>query len=82
MGNATIQAFVDRLIRLEEEKKTNAEMISDLKQEMKSNGFDADGITELVRRKMFDEAKLSKLRAKLEAAALYAEAIGQADLFA
>lgn len=79
--NASIKSFVERICNLEREKKQLSEVISEAKTEAKSSGLDIAAITEVVRRIMADEDKVEKMKAKLDAARLYAENIGQGQLF-
>lgn len=81
MSNSEITSYIDRLYSLENEKQQAAEMIKELKAEAKSNGFDAEAIAEVVKRMMMKEERLKKLRAKEDAARLYAESKGQLRLF-
>ena len=81
MSNESLDKYIERLTTLEKEKAQVTDLIKDLKAEAKSTGFDADAIQELVRRMLWDEAKVAKAKEKAEAAKLYAEKIGQLNLF-
>ena len=80
-GNADLQNFIERLAGLLREKKQADEMIADLRQEIDSAGFDKSAVEAVVKRIMLDEDKARKAKAKEEAIRLYAENIGQSDLF-
>ena len=81
MSNQALSSYVDRLIQLEEEKKEASGLIKELKSEIKSSGYDVEGLAEFVRRKMMDDDKKKKAKRKFEAARLYAREMGQLDLF-
>lgn len=81
MDNTNLNSFVERLVNLEREKKQLSEMISEVKTEAKNTGLDPDAVSLVVSRFMADESKVEKMKARMEAARLYAESIGQASLF-
>jgi uncharacterized protein (UPF0335 family) len=81
MSNGTLESYIERLTTLEREKKQVADLVRDLKAEAKSTGFDPDALAEVVRRVLWDEDKVAKAKEKAEAAKLYAEKIGQLNLF-
>jgi len=81
MSNISLDSYIDRMFSLEKEKKQATDMIKDLKSEAKSNGFDSEAISEVVKRRLMDEKKIAKLREKAETARMYAEKIGQLNLF-
>ncbi len=80
-GANLLNTYIDRLATLEREKKQVSELVKDLKTEAKSEGFDPDALAEVVRRMLFDEDKVAKLKEKAELAKLYAEKLGQLTLF-
>jgi uncharacterized protein (UPF0335 family) len=81
MSNGTLESYIERLTTLEREKKQVADLVRDLKAEAKSTGFDPDALAEVVRRILWDEEKIAKAKEKAESAKLYAERIGQLNLF-
>ena len=81
MSNESLDKYIERLTTLEREKKQVADLVKDLKAEAKSTGFDPDALAEVVRRILWDEDKVAKAKEKAEAAKLYAEKIGQLNLF-
>lgn len=81
MQNAQLEAFISRLTGLHKEKNQITEMITEVKHEAKSSGFDGDALSELVKRILMDEAKVEKAKHREEVARIYAEAIGQGSLF-
>lgn len=81
MANADLQSFIDRMASLYREKKQCDEMLADLKKEIDSSGFDKSAVDDVVKRMMMDEAKLEKLKSREEQRRLYADTIGQSDLF-
>jgi uncharacterized protein (UPF0335 family) len=82
MENAeNLQSYVDRLAKLKVEQKQISEFMSDLKAEAKSNGFDPGAIDEIASRIVAKEELLKRRKDREETARLYAEKIGQKDLF-
>jgi len=81
MDNATLQSYVDRLVKLKTEQKQLAEFTADVKLEAKSNGFDVGALDEIVARIVAKEELLKKRKEREEIARVYAEAIGQLNLF-
>lgn len=79
-GNAKeqLKSFVERIERLEEEKKTIADDIKDVYGEAKGNGFDTKAIRFIVRRRKADQEKQAELEAIVD---VYMHALGMlADL--
>lgn len=83
-GNTTaptkdqIKAIVERVERLEEEKKAIADDIRDVYAEAKGNGFDVKALREIVRIRKQDAEKRKEHEAVLE---VYMHALGMlADL--
>ncbi len=81
MDNSNLQSYVDRLVKLTTEKKQISDFISDLKAEAKSNGFDPGALDEIVGRIVAKEELLQRRKQREEIARVYAEAIGQLNLF-
>ena len=71
MSNISLDSYIDRMFSLEKEKKQATDMIKDLKSEAKSNGFDSEAISEVVKRRLMDEKKIAKLREKAPDAGPY-----------
>ncbi|TWG67425.1 DUF2312 domain-containing protein [Aminobacter sp. J44] len=68
-----LRAFVERIERLEEEKKTIADDIKDVYAEAKGNGFDVSAIRQIVRLRKQDPSERQEAEAVLE---LYMSALG------
>lgn len=68
-----LAAFMDRIRRLEEEKKAAADDIKDVYSEAKSLGFEPSIIREILRLEKID---MQKAREKLELLELYASSAG------
>lgn len=56
-SNAQLRAIVERIERMEEEKKAISSDIADIYKEAKSNGYDAKALREVVRLRKQDKAK-------------------------
>lgn len=61
-GPTSLRSYVDRLVRLEEEKRALAEDIKEVKLEAKSQGFDSKVITQMVRESLMDESARAEQR--------------------
>jgi len=70
-----LRAFIERIERLEEEKKTIADDIKDVYAECKGTGFDVKAVRQLVRIRKQDQAERQEAEAILE---LYMAALGMA----
>lgn len=70
-----LKSFVERIERLEEEKKAIADDIRDVKQEAKGRGFDIKAMTALIRLRKKEPAEREEEEAILE---LYKSALGMA----
>jgi uncharacterized protein (UPF0335 family) len=68
-----LKAFVERIERLEEEKKTIADDIKDVYAEAKANGFDAKALRTVVRLRKLDADERKEQEAILET---YLHALG------
>lgn len=68
-----LRAFIERVERLEEEKKTISEDIKEVYAEMKGTGFDVKAIRKLIVLRKKDEAERQEEEAMLD---LYKEALG------
>jgi uncharacterized protein (UPF0335 family) len=68
-----LKAFVERIERLEEEKKASADDIRDVYAEAKSNGFDAKALRTIIRMRKQDTKELNEQQAILET---YCHALG------
>ena len=70
-----LRAFIDRVERLEEEKKTISEDIKEVYAEMKGTGFDTKAVRTLIRLRKKDQAERQEEEAILD---LYKAALGMA----
>ena len=70
---AQLRAFVERIERLEEDKKTIAEDIKEVYAEAKGNGFDTKILRQVVRLRKQDLAERQEQEALLD---LYMHALG------
>lgn len=68
-----LRAFIERIERLEEEKKTIADDIKDVYAEMKGSGFDTKAVRTIVRLRKKDQAERQEEEAILD---LYKAALG------
>ncbi|GAB4358200.1 MAG: DUF2312 domain-containing protein [Oricola sp.] len=68
-----LRAFVERIERLEEEKKSISEDIREVYAELKGSGFDPKAVRALVRLRKQDQAERQEAEAVLE---LYKQALG------
>lgn len=76
VSGARLKAFIDRVERMEEEKKALGEDISDVYKEAKATGFDPKIMRKLVRLR---KVNLEKRREEAELTELYMAAIGMAE---
>lgn len=74
-GNAKAQllAFIERVERLEEEKKSLADDIKDVYAEAKGTGFDVKALKAIIKRRKADQEKLAEHEAILDT---YMHALG------
>ena len=68
-----LKAIIERIERLEEEKKTISDDIRDVYAEAKGNGFDTKVLREIIRIRKLDHAERMEHQALLE---LYLTALG------
>ena len=68
-----LRAFIERVERLEEEKKTISEDIKEVYAEMKGTGFDTKAVRTLIRLRKKDQAERQEEEAILD---LYKAALG------
>ncbi|RLQ89575.1 DUF2312 domain-containing protein [Notoacmeibacter ruber] len=73
VATGQLRAFIERIERLEEEKKTIADDIKDVYAEAKGNGFDTKAMRTIVRLRKQEEAERQEAEAMLD---LYKEALG------
>jgi len=71
-----LKAFVERIERLEEEKKATADDIRDVYAEAKGNGFDVKALRNIVRLRKLD---LDERREQQEILDTYMHALGMAQ---
>lgn len=72
-GKEMLLAFVERIERLEEEKKTVSDDIRDVYAESKSNGFDTKALRAVIRLRKQDTNERNEQQAILET---YMQALG------
>lgn len=70
-----LRAFIERIERLEEEKKTIGDDIKEVYAEMKGQGFDTKAVRTLIRLRRKDQAERQEEEAILD---LYKAALGMA----
>jgi len=70
-----LRAFIERVERLEEEKKTIADDIKEVYAEMKGTGFDTKAVRAIIRLRKKDQAERQEEEAILD---LYKAALGMA----
>ena len=70
-----LRALIERIERLEEEKKTIADDIKDIYAEAKGNGFDTKAIRTIIRLRKKDQAEREEEETILD---LYMAALGMA----
>lgn len=68
-----LRAFIERIERLEEEKKTIAEDIKEVYLELKGTGFDTKAVRTIIRLRKQEEHERKEAEALLQ---LYKEALG------
>lgn len=68
-----LRAYIERIERLEEERKALANDIKDIKQEAKSAGFDVKAINQIIRERRMDPTEAEDLLSQLE---IYRAALG------
>ena len=74
-----LRTIVERIERLEEQKKTIADEIKDVYAEAKGNGFDVKALRAVVMIRKHDPAKIKEQEAILDT---YLNALGMLPLFA
>ena len=70
-----LRAFIERVERLEEEKKTISDDIKEVFAEMKGTGFDTKAVRAIIRLRKQDQAERQEAEAILD---LYKAALGMA----
>lgn len=78
VSGAQLRAFIERIERLEEEKRTIADDIKDVKAEAKGCGFDLPTINAIIKLRKKDAAERDEAQAMLD---LYMSALGMLPLF-
>ena len=73
VAGTQLRSFIERIERLEEEKKTIADDIRDVYAEAKGNGFDVKALRAVVRLRKQDQAERQEAEAILD---LYMSALG------
>ncbi len=70
-----LRAFIERIERLEEEKKSISDDIKDVYAELKGTGFDTKAVRTIIRLRKQDQAERQEAEAILD---LYMNALGMA----
>ncbi|OXT02578.1 DUF2312 domain-containing protein [Notoacmeibacter marinus] len=73
VASGQLRAFIERIERLEEEKKTIADDIKDIFAEAKGSGFDTKAMRTIIRLRKQEEAERQEAEAMID---LYKEALG------
>ena len=73
VNSGHLRAFIERIEKLEEEKRAISDDIKDVYAEAKSSGFDAKAIRKIVAMRREDKAKREEFEAVLD---LYMNALG------
>lgn len=68
-----LRSFIERIERLEEEKKTLSDDIKDVYAELKGNGFDAKAVRIIIRLRKKEEHERQEEEAMIQ---LYKDALG------
>jgi len=68
-----LRAFIERIERLEEEKKTLSDDIKDVYAELKGNGFDAKAVRTIIRLRKKEDHERQEEEAMIQ---LYKDALG------
>ncbi|PYE88641.1 DUF2312 domain-containing protein [Phyllobacterium leguminum] len=68
-----LRAFIERIERLEEEKKTISDDIKDVYAELKGTGFDAKAVRTIIRLRKKEEQERQEEEAMIQ---LYKDALG------
>jgi len=68
-----LRAFIERIERLEEEKKTISDDIKDVYAELKGNGFDAKAVRSIIRLRKKEDHERQEEEAMIQ---LYKDALG------
>ena len=68
-----LRAFIERIERLEEEKKTISDDIKEVYAEMKGTGFDTKAVRTIIRLRKQDQAERQEAEAMID---LYKNALG------
>ena len=68
-----LQAFIERIERLEEEKKTISDDIKEVYAELKGSGFDAKAVREIIRLRKKEDHERQEGEAMVK---LYEDALG------
>jgi uncharacterized protein (UPF0335 family) len=75
-SSGQLKSIIERINRLEDEKKTFADDIRDVYAEAKSNGYNPAALRVIVRKQRADAKKAAELQADVNA---YMAALGMAD---
>ncbi|WP_339041327.1 MULTISPECIES: DUF2312 domain-containing protein [unclassified Candidatus Lariskella] len=73
ISGSTLKQYIERIERLEEEKKQVTDLIKDVYAEAKSSGLDTKIMKQIIRERQMDQSKLSEQEELLD---IYKRAIG------
>lgn len=73
VATGQLRSFIERIERLEEEKKTISDDIKDVYAELKGSGFDAKAVREIIRLRKKEDHERQEEEAMVE---LYKDALG------
>ena len=73
VATGQLRSFIERIERLEEEKKTISDDIKEVYAELKGNGFDSKAVREIIRLRKKEDHERQEEEAMIE---LYKNALG------
>ena len=73
VATGQLRSFIERIERLEEEKKTISDDIKEVYAELKGNGFDAKAVREIIRLRKKEDHERQEEEAMIQ---LYKNALG------
>jgi len=73
VATSQLRSFIERIERLEEEKKTISDDIKEVYAELKGNGFDAKAVKEIIRLRKKEDVERQEEEGVIQ---LYKDALG------
>jgi len=73
VATSQLRSFIERIERLEEEKKTISDDIKEVYTELKGNGFDAKAVKEIIRLRKKEDVERQEEEGVIQ---LYKDALG------